>query len=352
LNLKMTNRYESILIVRTDRIGDVVLTVPSITALRKQYPNARISILVAPQTRELVDGNSCLDEVLIDDRKGEHKGFGFFKLIGLLRSKRFDVAVNYHTKKRTNLACFLAGIPIRIGYKNKKFGFLLTRPIVDTRHKGEKHEAQYCLDVLGELGIESTELSVDLPVHERSTRWAEVFCKDHHIGKKEQIIAIHTGASDPSKQWSENHFAELIDSLVDRYSSKIIMVGSSQVSGGVKRIMSLASSKVIDTTGQTTVGQLAALMARCDLLISNDSGPVHVAVGVGTPVVSIFTRNQPGINPERWKPLGERSRVVSVIPSQSRDISFKKARSMDAKYMELIAVTEVLEAVDSLFKLC
>ena len=97
---------------------------------------------------------------------------------------------------------------------------------------------------------------------------------------------------------------------------------------------------------------LAALITRCDLLISNDSGPVHVAAGVGTPVISIFTRNQPGINPERWKPLSERSRVVSVTPSQSRDISFKKARSKDAGYVELIATTEVLEAVDSLFKLC
>lgn len=352
MNLKMKNSYKNILIVRTDRIGDVVLTTPAITALRRHYPNAKISILIAPETRELVDGNSCLDEVIIDDRKGEYRGYGFFKLIGLLRQKRFDVVINYHTKKRTNLACFLAGIPIRVGYKNKKFGFLLNCPIVDTRHKGEKHEAQYCLDVLGELGIESTDLNIHLPVNEKSVQWVELFCKDHHIEKKERLIAIHSGASDPSKQWSESHFAELIDDLADRYSAKIVMIGSSQVSESVKKIMSLIKNKAIDMTGQTTVGQLAALMARCNLLISNDSGPVHVAVGVGTPVISIFTRNQPGINPERWKPLGEQSRVVSVAPSQSSGISFKKARSMDAEYMELIAVTEVLEAVDSLFKLC
>jgi len=347
----MTSSYKNILIVRTDRIGDVVLTTPSITALRQHYPNAKISILVAPLTRELVDGNSCLDEVIVDDRNGEHKGVGFFKLIGLLRRKRFDIVINYHTKKRTSLACFLAGIPIRIGYKNEKFGFLLNRPIVDTRQKGEKHEAQYCLDVLKELGIESIDLNVVLPVNEESVLWAERFTKDFGIEKSDQLIAIHSGASDPSKQWSENHFAELIDTLIDRYSAKIVMIGSLQVSDGAKKIMSLASAKIIDMIDKTTVGQLAALMARCDLLVSNDSGPVHVAAGVGTPVVSIFTRNQPGINPERWKPLSERSRVVSVAP-QSGDISFKKARSMDIEYMELIATTKVLEAVDSLFKLC
>ena len=348
----MKNDYKNILIVRTDRIGDVALTIPSITALRQHYPSAKISILVAPLTRELVDGNSCLDEVIVDDREGEHKGFGFLKLIQLLRHKRFDAAIIYHTKKRTNLTCFCAGIPIRIGYKNEKFGFLLNRPVVDTRQRGEKHEAQYCLDVLRELGIESNELDIHLPVGESSTQWMERFTKDQGIEKSEQLIAIHSGASDPSKQWSKDRFAELIDALIDRYSAKIIMIGDSRVSDEAKEMISVVSGTTIDATGQTTVGQLAALLVRCDLLVSNDSGPVHIAAGVGTPVVSIFTRNQPGINPQRWKPLGERSRVVSVKPSQTCDISFKKAGSKGAEYAERIAVTEVLEAVDALFKLC
>ena len=130
------------------------------------------------------------------------------------------------------------------------------------------------------------------------------------------------------------------------------MIGDSRVSDEAKEMISVVSGTTIDATGQTTVGQLAALLVRCDLLVSNDSGPVHIAAGVGTPVVSIFTRNQPGINPQRWKPLGERSRVVSVKPSQNCDISFKKAGSKGAEYAERIAVTEVLEAVDALFKLC
>ena len=348
----MINDPKNILIVRTDRIGDVILTTPSIAALRQHYPKAKISILVAPATYDLVDGNSCLDEIIIDDRAGEHKGVGYFKLISLIRRKRFDVAIIYHTKRRTNLACFLAGIPIRIGYKNKKFGFLLTHPIVDARQKGEKHEALYCLEVLKELGIESTDMSVYLPVAEKSVQWVERFTMDHKIEKNDQLIAIHAGASDPSKQWSEKNFAELVENLIDRYKAKIVMIGSSQVSDDAKKIILLVNGSIIDVTGQTTVGQLAALITRCDLLISNDSGPVHIAAGVGTPVISIFTRNQPGINPERWKPLSERSRVVSVSSSQSRNISFKKARSMDAAYAELIAPTEVLEAVDSLFKLC
>jgi len=344
--------YKNILIVRTDRMGDVALTTPTIKALREAYPKARISILVAPATRDLVDGNVCLDEVLVDDRKGEHKGLGFFRLIGLLRRQQFDCALVFHTKKRTNLACFLAGIPVRVGYKNNKFGFLLNRPILDARHKGEKHEAQYCLDVLQELEIYSDDLSLDLLVKEEALQWVDRLRQEHGIVKTERLIAIHSGASDPAKRWPESCFAELIDILIDRYAAKIVMIGASDVSDIANKIISLAKGKVIDLTGKTTVGQLAALLMRCDLLVSNDSGPVHVAVGVDTPAVSIFTRNQPGINPQRWKPLGEKSRVVSVLPSQSSGISFEKARPMDTKYLELISTEAVLEAVDSLFKLC
>src|SRR3990167_2028582 len=148
--------FKNILIIRTDRIGDVVLTTPAIKALRDAFPQARMTILVSPGTKDLVEGNELLDEVLIDDRHGEHRGlFGYGKIVSLLRRRKFDLVINYHTKKRTNLLCFLAGIPVRTGYKNNKFGFLLNRPVKDERHFGKKHEAQYCLDILREFGIDA-----------------------------------------------------------------------------------------------------------------------------------------------------------------------------------------------------
>ncbi|HQP10116.1 MAG TPA: glycosyltransferase family 9 protein [Candidatus Omnitrophota bacterium] len=349
----MMEKFENILIVRTDRIGDVVLTMPSVKALREAYPQARISILVAPATRDLVDGNICLDEVLVDDRRREHKGLtGFLRLVAMIRRKRFDCALVLHTKKRTNLTCFLAGVPVRIGYKNNKFGFLLTRPIADTRQKGEKHEAQYCLDVLKEIGVISHDLDIDLPVKEDAVRWAERVLIEHHVAESDRLVAIHPGASDPAKQWPESRFLDLSNRLVEKYRAKIIMIGAADIKEISGTIVSGVKGDVIDLTGRTTVGQLAAVLMRCGLLVSNDSGPVHVAAGVGTPVVSIFTRNQPGINPERWRPLGENARVVSVCPSQSSGISFKKAQKPDTEYLELITTEAVLEAVDSLYKLC
>ena len=117
----------------------------------------------------------------------------------------------------------------------------------------------------------------------------------------------------------------------------------------VEEISSLTKVPILDLTGATTMSQLTSLLKRCDLLISNDSGPVHLASGVGTPVVAIFTRNQPGINPQRWRPLAPNSRVVSVPSNET--LSFAKAKTIDPKYLELISPQEVFEVVISALNL-
>lgn len=345
--------FKNILIIRTDRIGDVVLTTPAIKALRDAFPQARITILVSPATKDLVEGNELLDEVLMDDRHGEHRGMaGYWRLVCLIKRRKFDLVINYHTKKRTNLLCFLAGIPVRAGYKNNKFGFLLNRPVKDERHLGNKHEAQYCLDILREFGIEARDTTLFLPVKKDALIWADRLRLKHGLTADDRIIAVHCGASDPARQWPPANFAQVINALRSRYAGKIILVGAPREKQASQEVAALCGGGVVDVTGETTVAQLTALLSQCSLLISNDSGPVHIAAGVDTPVVSIFTRNQPGINPERWRPLGERSKVVSVSPAQSEGISFQKAGFQDPRYMNLISPGAVLEAVDALFKLC
>ncbi len=350
--------FKNILFVRTDRIGDVVLTTPTVKILREAYPQASISILVSPLTSDLVQGNPYLNEVIVDDRAKTHKGLlGFWRLVNLLRRRKFDLAIIFHTKKRTNLLCALAGIPYRTGYRNDKFGFLLTHPIVDTRHLGEKHEVEYCLDVLRSLEIPVDKFFKDydlfVPIKKESESWLKEFLLKNNISDQDILIAIHPAASDPAKQWPSKRFAELIDSLIERYHAKIVLVGTSSTQPIVKEILNLtqaSSNLIFDLSGLTTVSQLVSLLKRGNLLVSNDSGPVHIAAALGTPVVSIFTRNQPGINPERWKPLGSKSRVVCVPPNPKT--SFKKAQPLSSEYSQLIQTQEVLEAVDSIFKLC
>jgi len=296
----------NILVIRTDRIGDVVLTTPVIKTLRKAYPMARISVLVSPSTKDLVQGNPYLDEIILDDREGAHRGFlGFLRLICDIRRGRFDVAFVYHTKRRYNLASFLAGIPHRVGYKNKKFGFLLNHPIKDIRSLGEKHEAQFSMDVLKEVGIEASDFDFFIPTNKDAEHWANHWLVSEDL-KGEDFIAIHASSSNPQVCWPAQRFAKLIDSLQKHYSFKIVLIGSPQTTELYGDILRLTSQKPLNLGGQTSLAQTASLLRRCRLLISNDSGPVHLAAALGVPVIAIFVRNQPGVNPERWRPFSDK----------------------------------------------
>ena len=333
--MKTLKIFNNILIVRTDRIGDVVLTTPAIKSLRKAYPFARICVLVTAATADLVNGNPYVDEVLVDDREGRHKGlFGSLRLIREIRLKQFDLAIIFHTKRRYNLACYLSRIPYRLGYKNEKFGFLLSHPLKDPRALGEKHEAEYCQDVLKAIGIENDDLDVFVPYQKAAEEWMSQWMQENNL-KANDFITIHPGASDVNKCWPTANFSLLMDRLAERYALKIVLIGSPQTAPVSAEILRQThkNSQVLDLTGKTSVAQMVSLLRRTRLLISNDSGPVHVAAGVGASVISLFMRNQPGINSERWKPLGPMSFILD-----------------NKQQPGSISVDNVLELVDQIFQ--
>ncbi|MBF0619797.1 MAG: glycosyltransferase family 9 protein, partial [Candidatus Omnitrophica bacterium] len=162
---------KNILIVRTDRIGDVVLTIPAIRAVKKAFPNARVTVWVAAMTKDLVSGLSFVDEVITEDLKTGW--FGYMRLVMELMQRKFDCAIIYHTKRRTNMACALAGIPMRLGYLNDKGGKFLTHPIKDERHLGLKHESLYCLQLLEALDIHSNDVALQLPFQPEAEAWVQ-----------------------------------------------------------------------------------------------------------------------------------------------------------------------------------
>lgn len=346
--IKPIKNLSKILIVRTDRMGDVVLTTPTFKALRLAYPQAFIAILVTPFTQDIVQGNPYIDEILVDDRKGRHKGFiGFLQFARLLRRHEFDAAFIFHTKRRYNLACFIAGILTRIGYKNDKWGFLLTHPVLDTRALGVKHEVDYCLDLLRAVGIDHKNPEICIP----NQKDAELFAQqlfDKELLVEGQVIAIHAGASDATKIWPAKMFAQLINSLHQRYLFKIILIGGVESISIVNEVKQGIQGSVIDVTGKISVGQMASVLKRCRMLISNDSGPVHVASGVGIDVISLFLRNQPGINAERWAPYGPLGHIISNKPEVAVHLD-EKSRLQKGK-LDAITTEEVLDVVERILR--
>ncbi len=367
----MSTPYKNILVIRTDRIGDVVLTTPMIALLRKMYPQSKITILVTPQTREIVDGNPYLNEIMIDDRKKLHKGLtGYIKLIQEVKKRTFDLAIVLHTKKRTTLLCFLAGIPNRIGYKNNKLGFLLTQGIADMRPQGIKHEVQYCLDVLNYIKKGTGEptdqsnfafhpsikeirslsyLKPYVSTKKESEEWVKREFSKSEIKESDDVIAIHPGASCISKRWPVKNFAELISKIHTKHQVKIILVGGDDTRAIAEEISQLTSAPIIDFVGKTNLSQFISLLKHCRLLISNDSGPVHLAGALNVKVLAIFGRNQSGLNPQRWGPLGEDS--VVLHKDVGCQVCLAHRCVIGFKCLEAITPQEVLEIFDSLSRL-
>lgn len=302
----MMDGFKNILVVRTDRMGDLILTIPAIRALKARYPRARLSVWVSASTRDLVDGLPFIDEIIVQDAD---KGWvNFCRLILRLRRAHFDLAVVYHTKQRTNMACFLAGIPVRLGYLNSKCGFFLTHPVKDERHLGIKHELDYCLDLLKMVGVGRADPRLELAVNPEAEMWVDTFIAG--LPGSGPLVALHPDASCATRHWAVDSFAIVAARLASELNARVVIVGGPSTTPFAARIPGL------DLTGQFSLAQFGAFIKRCALLISNDSGPVHIAAATKTPVISLFLRRQPGINPERWRPLSYKAILLLNKPGE------------------------------------
>ncbi|MFA5177622.1 MAG: glycosyltransferase family 9 protein, partial [Candidatus Omnitrophota bacterium] len=244
------------------------------------------------------------------DKDGAHKSwFNSLKFSRGLKRKKFDLALILHPVNRAHLVTFLAGIPKRVGY-DRKLGFLLTDRIKHTKQRGEKHEVEYNLDLLRYLDIEPLGKDPYMPVKPESEKWAGELFKREDIDETDKLLAIHPAASCPSKVWPAERFAQATDNLAQSYGFKVLIVAGPKDLQAAEAVAEHMRSSVINLAGKTSVSQLASLLKRCVLFISNDSGPVHIASSLGTPVIAIFGRNQAGLSPRRWGPLGLKDRVL------------------------------------------
>ena len=340
--------YKKILIVRLDRIGDVLLSTPVIKALRDAYPDSYLSFMVRPYAREIVEGNPGLNSVIIYYKEGREKGFfGNLKFIWRLRKERFDLALILHPTARSHLVTALAGIPERVGYDKKK-GFLLTKRIPHTKQFGLKHEIEYTLDILKYIGVDAKDKALYMPMKSECEEKVKDILARNGIRDSDDIIVINPGASCPSRRWSTERFAKLADSLVAGRGAKILIISGSMDKVFGDRVASFMTKRHLNLSGKTSIGDIASIFRRARLVISNDSGPVHVACAVGTPVIAIFSRSNRGLSPKRWGPTGKDDIVLHKDVGCEVCLAHNCQRGF--KCLEAITVEDVLAAADKILK--
>jgi len=302
-----------ILVVRLDRVGDLVLSLPAVQAVRRRHPNAWIAMMTRPYTRALVEGHPLVDETIpyLYEKGGRHCGaLGSLRMIREIRKRRFDAALILHPSNRSMLVPFFAGVPLRVGFKSGPW-WALTRAVADCRHEGSRHEADLTLDVarayLDDPGVPVEMPEIPVSREEELRAWRKV---EGAIYSDERIVALHPGASCPSKRWPLDRFAELGRRIAAETPYRVAIVGGREDAASGHELAAAIGPRAADLTGRFDLKELAAFLRRTEALVSNDSGPVHVAAAVGTPTVAIFGRVRAGLSSSRWAPLGDRNEVV------------------------------------------
>ena len=294
-----------ILVIRLDRLGDVILSLPVVQALRERLPHAYLAMMVRPACRDVVDGHPALDEMLLYEKDGIHRSAReTIRFARGLRRYNFDTALILHPSNRSHWMPWLARIPVRIGY-DRKCGWLLTHRVPHRKQEGAKHEAVYTLELLAPLGIAPGAPKPHVPIQPAAVQRIDTLLAEAGVRPSERLVALHPSASCVSKRWMPERFAQVADRLAAERGVRICIVAGPDDAAHAGRMAQAMRQPALNFAGRLSVGELAALLQRCRLLISNDSGPVHLAAAVGTPVVDIFGRNQAGLSPLRWGPLGE-----------------------------------------------
>lgn len=283
----MSQARKKILIINVNWLGDVLFSTPFISAIRNNYPDSFIACLIVPRTLEILEGNPDLSELIIFDEEGIHKGLtGKIKLISFLRTKKFDEVFLLHRSFTRALICFLAGIPQRIGYYTKKRSFLLTKAI-EPPDEG-KHKVEYFLDIARKIGLKVEKADYKFFVSSSDRDYARKILDKEGISKGDNLVVINPGGNWPLKRWPKENFAKLADILSDSLKAKIVITGAGKDVKLAQEISSLMKHKAVVLSGKTNLKQLGAVLEEANLVISNDSGPMHIAASLKTPLIALF----------------------------------------------------------------
>ena len=287
-----------ILIIRTDRLGDVVQSLPAASALKQKYPDAQVDMLVSPYTAPVAAMCNVVDSVL---EKGD-----FFATLHKIRKHKYDAAVLLHPTLPEALILALSGIPITIGTGFRAYSFLFSVRVFQHRRNNELAEWRYNLGLLAPFGLPHE------PPMPALTPPSETLERVRGLIGDERIALLHPGSGGSSKSLSVEHFAELGKLLYSRGFS-IVVTGNAAERAMADKIA--AECNGISLTGQTTIQELAALISISSVFISGSTGPLHLAAAMGTPVVGIFERKELTV---RWHPWGRS--VETLYPAEGKPI--------------------------------
>jgi len=285
---------KNILIIKMSSIGDCILSIPSLRAVRAAYRDARIKLLVGVVSRDVFNNCPYIDERIVCDFRGRDRGVkGFFRTAAMLARENFDIIIDLQNNKRSHALAFFSFAPERCGYRNKKLGFLLNKAIVDSNVPCDPLEHQF--RVLRAAGIEARDKRLELFPSPEDEQWAQHFIESQWVNPSQRLVGINLRASPRwiSKNWPIEYIAHLCNKAASAFNMRMVITGSKEDTPLLETLTMLTDSKPIIAVGKTTLLRLAALMKYFKVYISPDSAPLHIAMSSGVPVVGLFGPTDP-----------------------------------------------------------
>ncbi|MBU1739994.1 MAG: lipopolysaccharide heptosyltransferase II [Proteobacteria bacterium] len=337
-------RSENILVRAVNWVGDAVMTLPALAALRRARPEARITVLVRPRVADIYEASGLADELMFYVKPGRHQGFsGMWRLAREIRQKRFDRAVLFQNAFEAAALVWLARVPFRAGYNTDARSFLLNQSIKLGDNIKVKHQVYYYLNLIEGLGLEASFSEPRLKLRDEEYQAARDFLSEK-LDLSGPLIGLAPGAAyGPAKCWFPERFAQTADRLIGDHQAGVVIFGGPDEARTAAEVAGLIESpRVLNLAGQTTLKQALALIGVCDLFLTNDSGLMHVAAAQEVPMVAVFGST----NPLTTGPRGDKSVIVRHAPECSPCL--EPVCPTDYECLRAVEVDEVVQACERL----
>lgn len=330
-----------ILVIRLSSMGDIILTLPVLKALKTHFPQARVDVLVKARYRDLLQGHPQVDDLLVLE-----EGEGVLSLGGRLRRRSYDVAVDLHANLRSRLLCLLlsAGKTLRVSKRP------LHRRLIVLFHRRSApriHTVDLYLDTLKPLGIEARREPPRLSVRSDEQQAARQFLADHGLAGRQPLVGLHPGARWPGKRWPAERFIETGRRLIGEGRGGILVFGGPGEEDLTEEVARGIGADAVAALG-LSLRQLMALIECCGPFITNDSGPMHLATALGVPVVAIFGPTHPVLG---FWPLGECDIVLTAgVECSPCSLHGGRRCSRDRLCLRKVTVDQAVQAADTILE--
>ena len=343
------DQIKRVVVRGTNWVGDSIMTIPALRALRRILPDASITLAVRPGAKGIFSEVDFIDDVLVYDRRN---AFSVFGQVREWKKREFDLAVLFQNAFEAALIPFLAGVPVRLGYATESRQAMLTHPLPLPDWRSTKHEVFYYLYLITALEqmlfrtstVCEGDPDVSLSISESRKSEASELLRSHGVAEEKSVVAICPGSiNSRAKRWPAEAYAALADRLIDDRRN-VVLIGSKDEIDVTNEVAQRMRHRPVVLTGKTTLDQITAVLGLVDLVVTNDTGPAHIAAALGCPTIVIFGPT----NPLTTRPFSPKAEIIrhppDCAPCMLRDCP------IDHRCMTAITVDEVFEHSHALLK--